>query len=94
MVNVSRGKNEYGHHLLHLSLRSVHVRVCTFVYDNPADTHAHNVLLERDLEIWNGRKGREEEREEEAANTRETCNKTCTKLQEETIEVGEKEGKK
>lgn len=41
MVNVSRGKNEYGHHLLDLSLRSVHVCVHICVYDNHADTHTH-----------------------------------------------------
>lgn len=49
MVNVSRVKNEYGHHLLNLSLCSV----C--VYGNHAQTH--NVLLERDLEIWKRKRG-------------------------------------
>lgn len=75
MVNVSRGKNEYGHHLLDLSLRSVHVCVHICVYDNHADTHTHNVLLERDLEIWDGGKRREEEREDETASRGDTNNK-------------------
>lgn len=43
MVNVSRGKNEYGHHLLGLSVRSVHACVCVpvCVYDNHADKYTH-----------------------------------------------------
>lgn len=77
MVNVSRGKNEYGHHLLDLSLRSVHVCVCTFVCMTimQTHTHTHNVLLERDLEIWDGGKRREEEREDETASRGDTNNK-------------------
>lgn len=79
MVNVSRGKNEYGHHLLNLSLRSVHVCALTFrVHPNHVDSHTHTQIqcyLGKVFKIRNGRKGREKERQGEAVNRREVCNK-------------------
>lgn len=57
-------KKEYGHHLLSLS-----VRTCTDTH-----RHTHNVLLERDLEIWNGRNRWEDERV--SGDMQQTCKHT------------------
>lgn len=88
MVNVSRGKNEYGHHLLDLSLRSVHVCVHICVYDNHADTHTHTMCSWRG--IWKygmeEKGGRKKERMKQLAEEIRTT-KTCANMKKETMKV-------
>lgn len=95
MVNVSRGKkNEYGHHLLDLSLRSVHVCMCTLVCTTLRQTHTHAdsqcALGEGFGNMEWGKKGREEGKKRSKQLTEETCNraeviKETIKQEEETI---------
>lgn len=74
MVNVSRGKNEYGHHLLDLSLRSVRVCVCAHlcVQESCRHTHTHTMCSWRGISKYGMEEkgGRKKERRKQLTEER------------------------